>query len=124
MPDLDGLEATRRILSARPAARVLVLTGHDDEQMRDAARAAGARAFVVKSAPTQELTDTVRALARGESPLGARTADARRAAGTATPLARMPLHDPPPRPGADPAGDGGAADVRQRPVDRRGGPRR
>ena len=38
--------------------------------MRDAARAAGARAFVVKTAPTQELTDTVRALARGESPIG------------------------------------------------------
>jgi DNA-binding NarL/FixJ family response regulator len=70
MPKLDGLEATRRILSKRPAARVLVLTGHDDERMREAARAAGAKAFVVKSASTKELTDTVRAIARGESPIG------------------------------------------------------
>jgi len=62
--------APRRILSTRPAARVLVLTGHDDEQMRDAARAAGAKAFMVKSASTKEITDTVRALARGESPIG------------------------------------------------------
>jgi two-component system, NarL family, response regulator DegU len=95
MPDLDGLEATRRILSARPAARVLVLTGHDDEQMRDAARAAGARAFVVKSASTQELTDTVRALARGESPLAR---DAEPTGRRVAPLARMQvttrLHDP------------------------------
>jgi DNA-binding NarL/FixJ family response regulator len=96
MPDLDGLEATRRILSARPAARVLVLTGHDDEEMRDAARAAGARAFVVKSAPTQELTDTVRALARGESPLDPQAGAGVRRDGA--PVARMQLttrlHDP------------------------------
>jgi DNA-binding NarL/FixJ family response regulator len=76
MPELDGLEATRRILSKRPAARVLVLTGHDDEQMREAARAAGAKAFVVKSASTQEITDAVRALARGESPIGGCTGPA------------------------------------------------
>jgi DNA-binding NarL/FixJ family response regulator len=67
MPDLDGLEATRRILSQRPNARVMVLTSHDDEQTREAAKAAGAMAYLVKSASTREITDAVRALARGES---------------------------------------------------------
>jgi two-component system response regulator DegU len=67
MPDLDGLEATRRILSKRPNARVLVLTAHDDDQMREAAKAAGAMGYVPKSASTREITDAVRALARGES---------------------------------------------------------
>ena len=67
MPDLDGLEATRRILSKRPNARVLVLTAHDDDQMREAAKAAGAMGYVAKSASTREITDAVRALARGES---------------------------------------------------------
>ena len=53
MPELDGLEATRRILRARPTARVLVLTAHDDEDMRQAAKDAGAMGYVVKSASTK-----------------------------------------------------------------------
>lgn len=96
MPELDGLEATRRILSARPAARVLILTGHDDEQMRDAARAAGARAFVVKTAPTQVLTDLVRALARGEAPIG-RSPDAHAGPPARRDLAGLARLGPPPR---------------------------
>ena len=70
MPELDGLEATRRILRARPTARVLVLTAHDDEDMRQAAKDAGAMGYVVKSASTKEIAEAVRALARGESLLG------------------------------------------------------
>jgi len=69
MPDLDGLEACRRILSRRPNARVLVLTAHDDPQMREAAKTAGAMGYLVKSASTREISDAVRALARGESML-------------------------------------------------------
>ncbi|MDH4144997.1 MAG: response regulator transcription factor [Acidimicrobiia bacterium] len=70
MPELDGLEATRRILRQRPNARVMVLTAHDDEKMREAAKAAGAMAYMLKSASTNEITDAVRALARGESLMG------------------------------------------------------
>jgi two-component system NarL family response regulator len=69
MPDLDGLEACRRIVSRRPGARVLVLTAHDDPQMREAAKSAGAMGYLVKSASTREISDAVRALARGESML-------------------------------------------------------
>ena len=69
MPELDGIEATRRILRQRPQARVLVLTNHDDEAMRDAAQEAGAMAYVPKTAGTTEITEAVRALARGETML-------------------------------------------------------
>lgn len=70
LPDLDGLEAIRRIVRARPQAKVMVLTAHDDDNMRKAARDAGAMAYVVKSASTKEISDAVRALARGETMLG------------------------------------------------------
>jgi DNA-binding NarL/FixJ family response regulator len=70
LPELDGLEAIRRIVRARPAAKVMVLTAHDDENMRKAAKDAGAMAYVTKSASTKEISDAVRALARGESLLG------------------------------------------------------
>ena len=70
MPELDGLEACRRILRQRPNARVMVLTAHDDEGMREAALKAGAMAYVLKSATTGEISEAVRALARGESLLG------------------------------------------------------
>lgn len=67
MPELDGLEATRRIMAARPTARVMVLTAHDDDRMRQAARDAGARAYVLKSSTLEEISNAVRALARGET---------------------------------------------------------
>jgi DNA-binding NarL/FixJ family response regulator len=69
LPDLDGLEAVRRIVRARPQARVMVLTAHDDDNMRKAASDAGAMAYVCKNATTREIADAVRALARGESML-------------------------------------------------------
>lgn len=44
----NGLEATRQIISAFPEARVMIITKHDDQQMREAAREAGAVGFVAK----------------------------------------------------------------------------
>jgi len=44
----DGLTATRRIIKAHPEARILIVTQHDDDSLRDAALAAGARGFVLK----------------------------------------------------------------------------
>jgi DNA-binding NarL/FixJ family response regulator len=63
MPGLDGIEATRRITSAR----VLILTtfGHD-EYVVDALRA-GASGFLLKDATPEELTHAVRVVAAGES---------------------------------------------------------
>ena len=49
MPDIDGFEATRRIRSAAPSARVLMLSTHDPADFRDQALAAGAFDFMSKS---------------------------------------------------------------------------
>src|SRR5919107_4494878 len=67
MPELDGLEATRRILAADPAARVLILTTFDlDEYVYDALRA-GASGFVLKDEPPEQLLAAIRIVAGGEA---------------------------------------------------------
>src|ERR1043165_9270986 len=48
MPVLDGLAATRQLMAGNPKARVVILTQHNDEQSRAAARQAGACEFVPK----------------------------------------------------------------------------
>jgi DNA-binding NarL/FixJ family response regulator len=65
MPELDGLEATRRILAADDSARVLVLTTFDlDEYVFEALRA-GASGFVLKDDPPEQLIGAVRTVAGG-----------------------------------------------------------
>ncbi len=67
MPELDGLEATRRILAVDPDARVLVLTTFDlDEYVYEALRA-GASGFVLKDDPPEQLLEAVRTVASGEA---------------------------------------------------------
>jgi CheY-like chemotaxis protein len=48
MKPIDGLTATRQIKAADPAARIIVVTDYDQADLREAARLAGACAFVVK----------------------------------------------------------------------------
>jgi DNA-binding NarL/FixJ family response regulator len=67
MPELDGLEATRRILATDSAAKVLVLTTFDlDEYIFEALRA-GASGFVLKDDPAEQLIAAVRTVAAGEA---------------------------------------------------------
>jgi DNA-binding NarL/FixJ family response regulator len=67
MPNLDGLEATRRLLSGSSTPRVLVLTTFDlDEYVFDALRA-GASGFLLKDAAPEELVSAVRLVARGDA---------------------------------------------------------
>jgi DNA-binding NarL/FixJ family response regulator len=67
MPLLDGLEATRRILAADKAARVLILTTFDlDEYVYEALRA-GASGFVLKDDPPEQLLAAIRIVAGGEA---------------------------------------------------------
>ncbi len=67
MPELDGLEATRRILADDPAARVLVLTTFDlDEYVFEALRV-GASGFILKDEPTEHLLEAIRVVAAGEA---------------------------------------------------------
>src|SRR5436305_6716643 len=67
MPELDGLEATRRILAADPAARILILTTFAlDEYIYEALKA-GASGFVLKDDPPEQLIAAVRTVAAGEA---------------------------------------------------------
>ena len=67
MPELDGLEATRRILAADDAARILILTTFDlDEYVYDALRA-GASGFVLKDDPPEQLIAAIRTVAAGDA---------------------------------------------------------
>jgi len=65
MPNMDGLEATRRIKETHPASRVLALTVHADEQYFFQMMAAGADGYVTKQAAAEDLVEAVRAVAAG-----------------------------------------------------------
>jgi DNA-binding NarL/FixJ family response regulator len=67
MPVLDGIEATRRIVRARAATRVLILTTFGlDNYVYDALHA-GASGFMLKDAPPEEITAAVQIVASGEA---------------------------------------------------------
>jgi DNA-binding NarL/FixJ family response regulator len=67
MPELDGLQATRRILAADGAARILILTTFDlDEYVYQALRA-GASGFVLKDDPPEQLLAAIRTVAGGDA---------------------------------------------------------
>jgi DNA-binding NarL/FixJ family response regulator len=63
LPDLDGIEATRRIKQHRPATAVVALSGLDDEVTRTASRHAGASGVLDKVSPLETLMTTIRAAA-------------------------------------------------------------
>ena len=74
MPEVDGVEATRRIIAADPDARVVVLTSFaDDRHIADALRA-GAIGYVLKHAEPDELLGAIRAAAAGDAPLDPKAA--------------------------------------------------
>jgi DNA-binding NarL/FixJ family response regulator len=67
MPELDGLEASRRILAADASARILILTTFDlDEYVYEALRA-GASGFVLKDDPPEQLLGAIRIVAGGDA---------------------------------------------------------
>jgi DNA-binding NarL/FixJ family response regulator len=67
MPELDGLEASRRILATDPDARILVLTTFDlDEYVFEALRA-GASGFVLKDDSPEQLLAAIRTVAAGDA---------------------------------------------------------
>jgi DNA-binding NarL/FixJ family response regulator len=74
MPRLNGIEAMRLILDTDASAKVLLLSAFDDRSLVVSAMNAGAVGYLVKSVPPAELRERVRAAARGEPVLDARTA--------------------------------------------------
>jgi DNA-binding NarL/FixJ family response regulator len=69
MPGLDGIEATRQVVAASAATRVLVLTTVEDDEVVYAALRAGASGFLLKSVPRDRLFAGIRGAAAGDLPL-------------------------------------------------------
>jgi DNA-binding NarL/FixJ family response regulator len=76
MPVLDGVEATRRLLAAQPAVKVVVLTSFSDQPRVADALAAGAIGYLLKDCEPRDLLAAVRAAAQGNAPLDPRVARA------------------------------------------------
>ncbi len=74
MPGMDGVEATRRVASAHPEVRILVLTMSDADASVFAALRAGAHGYLLKDADPDEILTTLRAVADGRAVFGPRVA--------------------------------------------------
>jgi DNA-binding NarL/FixJ family response regulator len=70
MPDLDGVEATRRVTGEQPHVGVLVLTMSEDDETLLAALRAGARGYLLKGANQREIVRAVTAVAEGQAIFG------------------------------------------------------
>jgi DNA-binding NarL/FixJ family response regulator len=70
MPELGGIEATRRIVGASPHIAVLVLTMSEDDDSVFAAMQAGARGYLVKGAGSADIVRAVRSVASGDAIFG------------------------------------------------------
>lgn len=66
MPEMDGVETTRRLKQISPSSQVIVLTSFDDDQHILPAIRAGALSYLLKDVSTAMLADAVRKAARGE----------------------------------------------------------
>jgi DNA-binding NarL/FixJ family response regulator len=74
MPNMDGAEAIAHIRQALPQVRILILTTYADEEHVLAGIKAGAHGYLLKDASPDELLESIRAVHRGESPLGSAVA--------------------------------------------------
>lgn len=63
MPDMDGIEATRRILEKAPDALVVIVTSHGQEQMVMDAIEAGAKGYILKPVKKEKLAETLASVA-------------------------------------------------------------
>jgi DNA-binding NarL/FixJ family response regulator len=69
LPDIDGLEITRRIKTHEPTARVLIVTMHADPQHIRGLLETGADGYLLKQSAANDLPDAIRTVARGETSL-------------------------------------------------------
>jgi DNA-binding NarL/FixJ family response regulator len=67
MPVLNGLEATRQILAANPAAKVLILSAHSDEAYIERMSTAGVAGFLEKQTSAEILTKAIKEVAKGRT---------------------------------------------------------
>ncbi len=66
MPDLNGIDATRRITEAEPRTRVLALSMHSDGRYVKGMLQAGARGYILKDCAAEELTHAIRSVMAGQ----------------------------------------------------------
>ena len=71
MPHLDGIEATRQVVAARPGTAVVILTMNEDDDTIMGALRAGARGYLLKGASAAEVQQAIRAAAAGGMVFGA-----------------------------------------------------
>lgn len=76
MPEIDGIEATRRLREHGSAVSVIMLTAHSDRNRILSAIDAGADGYILKDAEASQLVDGVRVASRGQSPISPRAARA------------------------------------------------
>jgi len=67
MPEMDGVEAISRIKAEKPEVKFIILTTYSDDEYIFSGIAAGARAYLLKDAPRDELFKAIRMVSRGES---------------------------------------------------------
>jgi DNA-binding NarL/FixJ family response regulator len=89
MPELNGVEATRRIVAANEDVNVVVLTSFADRAEIEAALDAGAMGYLLKDAEPEDVIRGVRSAARGESPIAPRVARTLLRARTERPPAQL-----------------------------------
>ncbi len=69
LPDFDGLEATRTILSRLPETKIVILTIYDSDDLLFAAISSGAKGYLLKNTPLVKFLASLRALEKGEAAL-------------------------------------------------------
>ena len=67
MPNLNGIDATRRILASRPQTGVVILSMHQDESYVLRSLKAGAKGYLLKDSLRSDILDAIRAVAQGRS---------------------------------------------------------
>ncbi|MEM8807606.1 MAG: response regulator transcription factor [Cyanobacteria bacterium P01_G01_bin.38] len=70
MPVMDGVAATAQVTEQYPTIKVLVLTTFDDDELIMQAMQMGAKGYLLKDTPSEELSDAIRAVAKGYSQFG------------------------------------------------------
>jgi NarL family two-component system response regulator LiaR len=90
MPEMDGIAATRAILSEYPEIKIIAMTSFEDEQLVQGVLAAGAISYLLKNVTADELAKAIRDAASGRSTL---SPEAARVLVEATRPTKQPLYD-------------------------------
>ncbi len=67
MPKMNGIEATRRIMMAKPSTAVVILSVHQDESYVLQSLKAGAKGYLLKDSPREDVLEAIRSVAKGRS---------------------------------------------------------